>query len=178
MTSTTIIVIVLIVSGILLLRFASKFIFKLMGLLLFAPAILIILYLFNIGPFSTNLFSRDNLSKKFCISEQTLDVCECVVKKYKTLVESKFTEEELNEIENKNYESAYVFKQLTDQLAIQTAICSGSEDSAKILMDKFMTGLIPFGLSPSKGLDWISEKTGEMKEKNERKEELDSLLKI
>jgi len=112
------------------------------------------------------------------MNKETLDVCECVVKKYKTIAESKFTEEELNEIENKNYESAYVFKKLADQLAIQTAFCSGSEDSAKILMDKFMTGLMPFGLSPAKGLDWLSEKTGEIKEKNERKEELDSLLEI
>jgi len=149
-----------------------------MGILLFAPAILIILYMLNIGPFSKNLFSRDNLSKKYCMNEETLDVCECVVKKYKSLLESKFTEEEINLIEEKNYETAYVFKKLTDELAIQTAICSGSEDSAQVIMDKFMTGLMPFGLSPSKGLEWLSEKTGEMKEKNERKEQLDSLLKI
>lgn len=110
------------------------------------------------------------------MNENTQDICECVVKPYTKLIEDKFEKDELKEIESKNYESAYVFSKLSTQLAVQTTLCTGSEDSTKKLMNKFVKEISPIGYTTAKTAEWFQTKTTEIDDKQLRKKELDEKL--
>lgn len=110
------------------------------------------------------------------MNEKNQDVCDCIVIPYTKLIEDKFDKDELKEIESKNYESAYVFTKLSKQLSVQTALCAGSEDSAKVLMNKFIKEISPLGFSTAKAAEWFQTKTSEIENQQVRKEELDKKL--
>jgi len=110
------------------------------------------------------------------MNENTQDVCACIVKPYTKLLEEKFDKEELVELEKKNYESAYVFSKLSSQVAIQTTLCTGSEDSSKKLMEKFVKEISPFGYSTAKTAEWFKSTTELLEEKQDRKKEIDGKL--
>jgi hypothetical protein len=129
----------------LLMRFTKGLLFKIIGVVVMAIAVILLAYLLGLGPFKKNVLSRSYIDDTFCASEQTEDkaVCECIVQPYRLILNRYFSEEELDEMEKSHYECTYVFVKLYDQIIADAQQCSGNQDSAQILMQRFVTTLVP-----------------------------------
>jgi hypothetical protein len=176
MTTAIVFILVLVITGLFLVKYAAKLVFKILGFIFFIIALFITLYMLNIGPWSDNILSRKSLEKKFCNSNADAQLCDCVVQPYVQILETKFLEDELREIENSNYESAYIYTKLYGELKSYVALCVGNADSAESLLNTFQNELIPVGNYAKKALDMITDKASEMQHQTERKKELDEKL--
>lgn len=176
MSNELIIAVVLGIVALVLIKVAKSILFKVIGFILIIPVVLIVLYITDTGPFSNNLLSREHLKATFCETDLQDALCMCVAKPYIAMIEGKFSPAELDEIESKNYETAYVFGKLYDSLKIQVGMCSGNADSAAILMQSFSTKLLPTGEKTSALAAWIMEKGNGVKNSNSRLKELDEKL--
>ena len=76
-------VIICVVLGIILLRFAVKVMFKILGFVLILLAVLAFMYLYSWGPFEKNITSIHALEAKYCEEDGDPDICECIVSKLK-----------------------------------------------------------------------------------------------
>jgi hypothetical protein len=155
---------------------AGKLFFKILGLLLVIPVVLLTLYLFSIGPFKTNNLSRESIHETFCVDNKDPDVCECVALPYLSKLTETYSEEELEEIETKNYESAYIAYKVIDKIKMEIYDCTGSEDSAKVLVDRFVKGLIPMSRQAGAAQKKISETWDSFHTTSDRLKELGEKL--
>jgi hypothetical protein len=163
----------------LLIKFTKGLLFKILGVGIMAIAVILLAYLLGLGPFKKNVLSRSHIDDTFCTSEQPEDkaVCECIVQPYRLLLNRHFSEDELDEMERSHYECTYVFVKIYDQIITDAQQCTGQQDSAQILMQRFVTTLVPL-LSTVEG--WEKTKNNlkdsgnrmkKWKEKLEQKEE-------
>lgn len=86
--------------GIIAIRWASKVMAVIMGLVLIFLAILVTMYLLNAGPFKKEVASIEGLRTKFCQEELSLNKCDCIVDKIEKDILDRFSDAELKEIEN------------------------------------------------------------------------------
>lgn len=155
---------------------AGKMIFKVFGLILIIPVVLLTLYLFSMGPFKTNNLSREKINETYCENNADPEVCKCVVQPYLSLIAATYTEEELAEIETKNYESAYIAYKVIDKIKPEIFDCAGSEDSAKVLVDRFVKGLIPMSKQAGAAQKKISDTWDSFHTSSDRLKELGEKL--
>lgn len=90
----------LILIGFALMRWAGKFLLKVIGFFLFIGVIGLALYHYEIGPFK-NLRSVNLLEEKYCQDpEPNSFKCECIVEIIDRDLNKRYTNEELRELEN------------------------------------------------------------------------------
>lgn len=152
-------VIIAIVVGLILLRFATKIIAKLIGLLLCVVAVIGIMYIYSWGPFSKNLTAISTLEEKYCEEEGgDKDICECVVAKIKLDVLQRFSNEEIKAIEEDKIKSFRVLTKSMEATKEESIACltlRGEED-------KYQRFLLDFAQLSEEDIDFIKDKGKEI----------------
>lgn len=149
MQTWIIILIILLVSTFLLIRFSVRIIYKFLGFILIIPALLLILYALNLGPFQTNYLSPEVMQNRFCNlnNEQSLDseVCSCIVMPYHELLQTLWSPEEVATLHQNKGQAAYVFVSLYPELKEQVLECVGGNNiKMDSLFSHFTRHSIPF----------------------------------
>ena len=163
-----------IIGGIyLVMRFSGKIITKLIGLVVFLLVAFVAAYMLGFGPFKPNFTNIDAIETKFCEGEnKDQDICDCIVKPLKVKYYEKFTAEELAELNEDKFESAYVLQKAISSIKDEADEClesKGKENTWNV----FISELIPEGLGIDQ-LKGLKDKFGEILEgKKDRKKTLD-----
>lgn len=133
--------ITLVVAG-LLIRFATKFLLKLVGWVLIIGLGMYALYHFGIGPFKQNPISIQTWESKYCENPEEVVTCDCIVNPIKNDLESRFTSKELAAIESDRAQMLYVVQRSFGAVKPQIQRCLGNANADKALED-FKNDLIP-----------------------------------
>lgn len=148
--SYTLIVAILI--GLAILKFAGKIMNKILGILLVVIAVFVIFYLNDLPPFQKNRASIAFLEEKYCTTD--VDICDCVVNTLKTDFAQRFSSVEREEINQDKLKSAYTLKKLlkSNKSAIEECLAKRQkEDKFK----QFLKDLLPI---QNKYLDQVESK--------------------
>ncbi|MFT4523026.1 MAG: hypothetical protein ACI8ZN_001978 [Bacteroidia bacterium] len=134
--------------GFALIKWGSKLLTKLLGLVLMALVVLFFMFYFEIGSFKSNPLSLQELEVKYCDSSESKVKCSCIVKLLKADMNRRWTEDELADLEHDHVDMAYA---MNKSLQIQkTAIKAClADEGAEQEWDEFTNDLIPVNN------DWI-----------------------
>ena len=102
--------IVLTVIAFLVIKFATKLLYKLLGILVLAGVVIYLMFHFGLGPFKENPVSISTLESKYCQSKPERNKCDCIVNILKKDLKSRWTESELEEMEGQRSTMAYLLK--------------------------------------------------------------------
>ncbi|MFT5512511.1 MAG: hypothetical protein ACI8SE_000909 [Bacteroidia bacterium] len=133
--------ITLVVAG-LLIRFATKFLLKLVGWVLIIGLGIYALYHFGVGPFEQNPISIQTWESKYCDNQEDMVTCDCIVNPIKNDLESRFTVDELLEIEKDRAQLLYVVQRSFTAVKPQIQRCLGNANAENAL-ENFKNDLIP-----------------------------------
>jgi hypothetical protein len=131
----------IVIAGILI-RFATKFLLKLLGWFILIALGIYALYHYGIGPFEQNPISIQTWEDKYCNNPEDKVTCDCIVYPIKNDLESRFTTSELAEIEKDRAQMLYVVQRSFVAVKPQIQRCLGNANADKALED-FKNDLIP-----------------------------------
>lgn len=158
---TTIVVFILI--GIFI-QFATKFIFKLLGWAIVLLGGVYALYHFGIGPFAKNPVNVVDLQTKYCVEEVDEDVCDCIITPIRNDMNTRFSKEELSELDNKRGEALYVFQKSFSAVKPEVTACLAKRE-AESKLDEFLKDLLPVNRGVIDGVEsftqWAKESAEE-----------------
>ena len=106
----TITSIVVSVIAILILRFATSILLKLIGFLVIAGLVIFLMFHFGVGPFKQNPISIQTMEDKYCGQELQNNKCDCIVKNIVNDLNERWSKEELASAENNRTKMAYMVK--------------------------------------------------------------------
>ncbi len=132
---------VVVLAGILI-KFATKFLIKLLGWVLLLALGAYAMYHFGIGPFDKNPFTIASLEAKYCDAPEEQIKCDCIVQLVKKDLESRFSKNELTEIEADRAQLIYVVQKSFNTVKPDIVECIGADKAEKVLSD-FRNDLIP-----------------------------------
>jgi hypothetical protein len=163
--------------AILVIRFAAKFLTKVIGLSLLIIGVSLFMYSKGLGPFKQNYLDLAALEDKYCFEQLDEDKCECIVKVLRDDLKGRFSEAELEEMREQRIKGAYVLKKSLDMQKDVIGFCLKKRGAPSKLKD-FQTELLPF---KKKHLQWmdaifsfvVEETENRWKEIKEDKETLD-----
>ena len=165
-------IIIALIIGVMLLKFAVSFIFKVLGMIAVVAAVLLTLYQMEIWPFEKNLATIKILELRYCNGNVGDEIkCNCIVKPLKKDVNSRFNREELEALSKNRIKSAYILKKSLDACEKEIQSCLKSKE-AEHLLPEFKRELIAqesdilkkFGDWLEKGKETFSESISELKE--------------
>lgn len=168
---STITIVAAIVIVLLLLKFATKFIAKIFGILLVAGLVIGFMYYKSIGPFKQNVTDIYALEEKYCDQEVDKDICDCIIKNIKRDMKRRFTRAELDSLAQQRIKAAYVLKKSMNSTKTDALNCLESRDAAH-KYKQFRNDFIPI---ENKYLEIIEDKAKELGD-NVRQEIKDFLL--
>lgn len=159
--------IIALIIGILVIKFATGVLLKLIGVLCLLGGLLIVLYQHAIWPFHENAISIEWLEKKYCEGENKDGLkCDCIVKSIRADLNNRFTSDELTELGENRIKQAYVIKKSYDARLPDIKICLG--ENAEKELKSFNEALwLQDKETLKKTGDWFSEKSGNIKESYE-----------
>lgn len=153
-----------IIVGVLIVKFATGFLLKLLGVACLIAGAMILMYQHAIWPFKEQTISIEWLERKYC-SGETKDIlkCNCIVQKIKGDLNSRFTADELNVIHDNRVKAAYVLRKSYQAKLEEIKICLGT--NAEIQLKEFNNALWHQDKkSLKKTGDWFSEKSDHLKQ--------------
>lgn len=163
-------------AGILIIRFATGLLLKILGLACLVGGALILMYNYGIWPFREQTISIEWLEKQYCDSENPDRLkCNCIVKKIKRDIDNRFTNEELDAMSENRLKVAYTLKKSYDAQLVEIKSCLGA--NAEIELKEFNDALWHRDQETLKKTgQWLSEKSGSIKESfQELKDEKSSI---
>ena len=172
-------ILIAVIVGVALLKFAVGFIFKVLGFVALVVAILLTLYQLEIWPYEKNLATIKILELRYCKGVDKDEIkCNCIVKPLKKDINERFSREELEELSKNRIKTAYILKKSLDAKENEIKSCLASND-AEDLLPEFKRELIAqesdmlkkFGDWLEKGKESFSESINDLKDK---KEDIDS----
>ena len=105
------IIIVGVIAGIVLLKYAVGFLFKLFGFLLIVALVGLFCYQRGFWPFNKNLTSVSVLEERYCNGKtEDRNKCNCIVQVLKKDIHKRFSDSELKELDRDRMKSAYLVK--------------------------------------------------------------------
>lgn len=107
MGESWLIIILVAVVGFAVIKWASKAMAQILGGVFLLLAIAGSMYVLNLGPFKREVASMDGLRKKFCVEAKTEIKCDCIVDKIEQDLLKRFTNEELQELEENRLQLMY-----------------------------------------------------------------------
>lgn len=153
-----------IIVGVLIVKFATGILLKLLGVACLIAGALVFMYQQAIWPFKEQTVSIEWLEQKYCTSE-TKDVpkCNCIVRKIKGDLNSRFSEEELKTINDNRVKAAYVLRKSYQSKLAEIKSCLGT--NAEVQLREFNDALLYQGNNSLKKTgDWFSEKSDYLKQ--------------
>ncbi|MBO6517653.1 MAG: hypothetical protein JJ975_13995 [Bacteroidia bacterium] len=171
---TTVLIVVL--AG-LIIRFASQILVKLLGWLLLIAGGVYLCYQLELGPFKQNPISIQTWEDRYCLDAEEQVKCNCIVNPIKNDLESRFTAEELSEMESNRMELSYAIKQSYSKVKPQIESCLESENAEDEFED-FIRDLLPVDNDILLKLESLKDDISATAEEkfdqlNERKEKID-----
>jgi alpha-N-acetylglucosamine transferase len=106
----TITSIVISVIAILILRFATSILLKILGFLAIAGLVIFLMFHFGVGPFKQNPISIQTMEEKYCGQALQKNKCDCIVQNIVDDLHERWSNEELAESENNRTRMAYMVK--------------------------------------------------------------------
>jgi hypothetical protein len=148
-----------IIIGILILRFAIGFLFKFFGILLVVGCLGIYCYQKAYWPFDKNLASITLLEEKYCEGESAKPhKCECIVKVLEKDINKRFTKEEIKALDANRIKSAYLIKRSLDYCEPQIKKCLSKKKSEGEL-EEFKMEMLKLDQSGIGALsEWLKKK--------------------
>ncbi len=134
--------IILFVVAAIIIRFAARFLFKILGWLLLLGGVAFLLYHFGVGPFAHNPIAVSTWEEMYCENPKEQVKCNCIVNPIKNDLEGRFTADELRELEQNRMELTYAMQQSFKKVKPQIMSCLAKEDAEGELTE-FMKDLIP-----------------------------------
>lgn len=168
-------IMIALIVGVVLLKFAVSFIFKLLGMLALIIAALLTLYQMEIWPFEKNLATIKILELRYCNGAAADEIkCNCIVKPLKKDINARFNREELEELSKNRIKTAYILKKSLDAKENDIKTCLTDKNSEHLLAE-FKRELIAqesdilkqFGGWFEKGKDFVAESISELKDNKE-----------
>lgn len=156
----TITAVIAVIIGLILLKFATKLIMKLVGFMICIIAVIGFMYLFSWGPFKKNITQISTLEAKYCQTDRDDDICECIVAKLKLDMMQRFTSAELDEITEDKLKSFRVLTksmEATKEESLQCLALRGEEQ-------KYKQFLLDFANLSNEDIDYIKIKGKEIGE--------------
>ena len=148
--------IVTLVIALLIIRFATRVLFKVIGWLLLVVLVVYGLYYWGLPPFENNPYSIRTWEAKYC-GDPDADVrCSCIVQPIKNDIESRFTKSELEALEDDRLDMLYTLWRSYEGLEDQIKRCL-AEDQAEDQLDVFIKDMIPIN---NEILDELSNLSG------------------
>jgi hypothetical protein len=154
-----------VIAGIIMLKYAMGFLFKIIGILLIIGVIGVFCYQKGFWPFDKNLASVSTLEEKYCNGDKDkANKCDCIVKIIKSDINKRFTKDELKTLDSNRIKSAYLIKRSLDFCEPQIIKCLESKGAANDLasfklelmkMDNF--GIEELG-------DWFNDKRSKLED--------------
>lgn len=133
--------IVLAALAFIVLRFATRWIGKLIGFLVLIVLAIGAMYFSGLGPFQKTATSPYRLMDRYCSPNHPEPAyCECIVKPVVTDLMSRFTEGELEDLRKNRWESAYAFKKSLEAQKATVDLCL-NERNKDDLLKKFLLDL-------------------------------------
>lgn len=172
-------ILIAVVIGVALLKFAVGFIFKVLGFFALMVAAFLILYQMEIWPFEKNLATIKILELRYCKGEGNDKIkCNCIVKTLKKDINERFSREEIEELSKNRIKAAYILKKSLDAKEIEIISCLASKKSESLLPE-FKRELIAqesdilnkFGDWLEKGKERFSESFNNL---NDKKKDIDN----
>jgi hypothetical protein len=172
-------ILIAVIIGVALLKFAVGFIFKVLGFVALVVAALLTLYQFEIWPFEKNLATIKILELRYCNGgEEDKIKCSCIVKPLKKDINDRFNREELEELSKNRIKTAYILKKSLDAKEIEIKECLAGKN-AEHMFSEFKRELIAqesdilkqFGDWLEKGKENLSESISDIKD---NKKEIDN----
>lgn len=159
--------IIVLIIGILVIKFATGVLLKLIGVICLLGGLLIVLYQNAIWPFHENSISIEWLEKKYCDGENRDEPkCNCIVKLIRADLNNRFTADELKELSENRIKQAYVIKKSYKVRLNEIKTCLG--DNADTELKSFNETLwLQDKETLKKTGDWFSEKSDNIKESYE-----------
>ncbi len=140
----------------LLIRFATKFLMKLIGWVLLIGIGVYALYHFGIGPFKQNPISIATWEAKYCGESNDKVTCNCIVMPIKKDLQSRFSSSELSEIEEDRAQLLYVIQRSFSAVKPEIQQCLG-EANAEDALDNFRNNMIPIDNSILEEIEQLAE---------------------
>jgi hypothetical protein len=169
MNSSLIIVLGVVILG-LLIKFATKIIAKILGLVALVIVVVGFMYSKGIGPFKETSADLKALTAKYCSDPEEAAICDCIIKNAEVDMRKRFTEAEMDTMSRERIRAAYVLKRSLDATKAEAMECltkRGMENKYK----QFTNDFIPI---ENEYLEAIGNKTKEWGEK--LKQEAESFL--
>lgn len=154
----TLTAVIAVILGVLLLKFATKILFKLLGFALCVLAAVVFMYVFSWGPFKKNITQIQTLEEKYCEEERDDDICECIVAPLKLDMIQRFSNEELEAISQDKIKSFRILTKSMDATKGSSLGCL-SERGAE---DKYNDFLLDFAQLDKEDIDFIRSKGKEI----------------
>lgn len=141
MNSTIASIIAIVVAGILI-RFATKFLLKLLGWMLLLVVGVYGMYHYGIGPFEQNPISIQNLEETYCETPGQEIKCTCIIQIIKADLQNRFTDAEMKDIQDDRAQLLYVMQKSFNKVKPEIQQCLGSKNAEEEFKE-FTNDLIP-----------------------------------
>ena len=126
----------------LVLKFATKFIVKLVAVLCLLVLAIAAMYYYSWGPFEKESLSLDELKQNYCGEGGDEDICQCIVKLLEADLDMRVDEEERSSLESDKLKSLYAMQKslsTTKPEAMECLAAKGEEDK----YEEFLKDFIP-----------------------------------
>jgi hypothetical protein len=142
-------IVVIVVVGFALMRWAGSILFKVLGFLLFIGIIGAALYHYEIGPFK-NLKSVNLLEEKYCQNpEPNSFKCECIVEIIDRDLNKRYSSEELKQLENDKWKMGISMVRSFEANKTEIESCL-KEHNAEHELDEFISEIMVINKSKGK----------------------------
>lgn len=132
MNIESIIVLVIgIILAIVILRFITKILAKIIAFMIVAGFVIVVLFYWNGGLVNLGKenFILYELQKKYCIEKQDTIKCECIIEPLIADIESKYSENEIEELKENRLKSVQIIIQSIEDNRKQIKNCLEEKDS-------------------------------------------------
>lgn len=123
----TIGLVIVLILAFVIIRFATKILFKILGFLLVVVAVAVVMYYLSIGPFKNDRTDIFKLEDRYCSEDGDVDICECIIEKTMTDMNNRFTEAERLELRENRAKALYAFVRVME---------ANKEECTKCLEDR------------------------------------------
>ncbi len=161
-------IIVLVVLAMVLLKFATKFTSKILGIVFLVVLGLGFMYYQSIGPFKENVADLAHLEQKYCEDNYDDAICDCILSFAKKDMKERFTKVELESLSYQKFRAAYVLQKSLKATKEEAMACLLGKGQPKKYTE-FLQDFVPI---ENKYLDLIGDKAKQVGEK--LKEEINS----
>ena len=125
----------------LLIKFATKLIAKVVGVMVLVAVVVGFLYTKGIGPFQDKSLDIASLTEKYCENPEEEAICDCILRKAEADMRNRFNAEEIDALTDERIRAAYVLKMSLDATkpaAMQCLQKRGMEQKYKQFTNDFI----------------------------------------